>query len=119
MVPVKGLEVQAHHPTILDMNCLVLWPLWPPRTIKCDNNNNNNTNDNDMISREVVLILAVYSVRLDDMPVSTTYMPNDWHLLRAGSSSDTDQSKRVNIPYIGRLQNTCVRPHQNSPAAKI
>jgi hypothetical protein len=31
--PVKGLKVQAHHPTILDMNCIVLWPVWPPRTI--------------------------------------------------------------------------------------
>ncbi len=43
----------------LDMNCIVLWPVWPPRTIKCnkdssnnnsngnDNNGNNNTNSNN------------------------------------------------------------------------
>jgi hypothetical protein len=23
-------------------NCIVLWPVWPPRTIKCNNSNNNN-----------------------------------------------------------------------------
>jgi hypothetical protein len=32
------------HPTILDMNIIVLWPVWPPRTIKCNNNNNNDDN---------------------------------------------------------------------------
>jgi hypothetical protein len=37
--PVKGLEVQAHHLTSLGMRCIVLWPVWPPRTIKCNNNN--------------------------------------------------------------------------------
>ncbi len=43
--------MQAHHPTILDMSCIVLWPVWPPRTIKGNNdnddNNNNNNNNND------------------------------------------------------------------------
>jgi hypothetical protein len=38
--PVKGLEVQAHHLTSLGMNCIVLWPVWPPRTIKCNTTNN-------------------------------------------------------------------------------
>ncbi len=36
----KALEVQAHHPTILDMNCIVLWPVWAPRTIKRNDNSN-------------------------------------------------------------------------------
>jgi hypothetical protein len=40
--PVKGLEVQAHHSTMLDMNGIVLWPVWPPRTTKCNYNNDNN-----------------------------------------------------------------------------
>ncbi len=28
----------------LNNNCIVLWPVWPPRTIKCNSDNNNNNN---------------------------------------------------------------------------
>jgi hypothetical protein len=54
--------VQAHHLTILDMSCIVLLPVWPPRTLNCSNVNSYNKNynsDNDINLIKVVVTMII------------------------------------------------------------